>query len=194
MASRDDFRGNLAELQRLATEVGETQAELVQVAGECLRDSLKAGGKVLACGNGGSAADAQHFVAELVVKMGEDRGPLPAIALSSDPSIVTALANDYGYERLFSRQVAAHGRGGDVLVALTTSGTSKNVLRALEQAFDRGLKTIVLTGSGGDGLLNRADFVLRVPSTNTQFIQELHLPMLHHLCAVAEEAAGSPLG
>lgn len=176
----------LLELSTLAARCAFELDEPVRRAGDLLRECYAAGGKVLACGNGGSAADAQHFVAELVVKMGRERASLPAISLSSDPSIVTACANDFGYERVFARQIEGLGRPGDVLVALSTSGRSPNVLRAIEVAHRQGLRVVVLTGAGGDALLEQCEVVLRVPSANTQLIQEIHMPLLHALVAAVE--------
>ncbi len=143
---------------------------------------------MLVCGNGGSAADAQHFAAELVGRMCRERRPLPAIALSSDPSVVTALGNDYGYEQLFARQVEAHGTPGDVLVAISTSGRSRNIVAALETARRLRMQTIALVGPGGDPALDDCDHCLRVPTSDTQHIQELHTALLHAMCARVEEA------
>ncbi|MBE7558206.1 SIS domain-containing protein [bacterium] len=138
------------------------------------------GRQVLACGNGGSAADAQHFVAELVGRMSRDRRALPALSLASDPSNLTALSNDYGFERVFARQVEALGAPGDVLLAITTSGRSRNVLAALETARQAGLPTILLTGA--DPSQPAADIVIAVPSRHTQRVQEVHMAILHSLC------------
>ncbi len=185
-------RASLAELARLAREATGPLAERADRAGDLVGECLAAGGRVLACGNGGSAADAQHFVAELVGHMSAERRALPAIALSSDPSIVTAIANDYGYDRLFARQVEAHGRPGDVLIVLSTSGRSANVLRALEAARDAGLRTIALVGAHVDALVAGADVVLSVPSRSTPRIQELHMALLHAVCERAEQRALQP--
>ncbi|MEO8679862.1 MAG: SIS domain-containing protein [Vicinamibacterales bacterium] len=148
--------------------------------------ALKQGRTVLAFGNGGSAADAQHFVAELVGHYERDRKPLSAMTLSSDTSILTAVGNDYGYDRVFARQIEANGRPGDVALAISTSGNSPNVLRGLEAARDRGMVTIALTGSGGDaGRL--AQFHLGVAETRTPRVQEVHITVLHILCELVEK-------
>jgi D-sedoheptulose 7-phosphate isomerase len=181
-------RAALLALARAATTVAHTLDAASERAGALLAARLLAGAKVLVCGNGGSAADAQHFAAELVGRMCRERRPLPAIALSSDPSVVTALGNDYGYEQLFARQVEAHGTPGDVLVAISTSGRSRNILAALETARRLRMQTIALVGPGGDPALDDCDHCLRVPTSDTQHIQELHTALLHAMCARVEEA------
>ena len=141
--------------------------------------------RILACGNGGSAADAQHFVAELVGRFERDRLPLAGIALNTDTSIMTAVGNDYGFNAVFERQVAALGQPGDILVAISTSGNSPNVLRAIEAAHERDMQIIALTGKGGgkiNGLLNETDVHLCVPHDRTMRIQEVHILLLHALC------------
>ena len=148
--------------------------------------ALQNGRKVLAFGNGGSAADAQHFVAELVGRYLVERRAWPAIALSTDTSILTALGNDYGFDRVFARQVAAHGQAGDIALGISTSGNSPNVLRALEEANQRGLVTMALTGRGGEaGRI--AAIHLAVDDDRTPRIQEVHITMLHILCELVEE-------
>ncbi len=148
--------------------------------------SLQHNGRLLVCGNGGSAADAQHFAAELVGRFERERDAYPAIALSTDTSIITALANDYGIERIFSRQVEALGRPGDVLIAISTSGNSPNVLQAAASARKTGMKTIAMTGQGGGHLGPMADVLLAVPSTRTARIQEIHEIFLHGLAELLE--------
>jgi len=177
---------SLVELSRLAATVADTAAEQIAEAGKLVWDSLSAGGKVLACGNGGSAADAQHFVAELVGRMGRERRALPAVSLSADSSVVTALTNDYGAENLFSRQIEALGQTGDVLLAISTSGHSPNVLRAVEVAHQRGLRTIALLGEDGDPSLSSCDVCIHVPCPNSQRVQELHMAALHAICDLVE--------
>jgi len=181
-------RDALLALARTATAVACTLDEATERAGAAVAERLVAGGTVLVCGNGGSAADAQHFAAELVGRMCCERRPLPAIALSSDPSIVTALGNDYGYDQLFARQVEAYGRRGDVLIAISTSGRSRNVLAALEVARRQGMLTIALVGGGGDASLDESAHCLRVPGPDTQRVQEVHMALLHALCARVEQA------
>lgn len=148
-------------------------------------EALAAGGKVLACGNGGSAADAQHFAAELVNRFERERAPLAGLALTTDSSSLTAIGNDYGYERVFEKQLRALGRKGDVLLAISTSGNSANVLAAMRAARELGLRIVALTGNGGGkmaGLLGAADAHVCVPHTRTMRIQEIHLLALHCIC------------
>ena len=147
--------------------------------------SLKAGGKVLACGNGGSAADAQHFAAELVNRFERERPPLASIALTTDSSTLTSIANDYAYEQVFEKQLRALGRKGDVLLAISTSGKSASVVAAVRAARELGVRTVALTGNGGGpmaGLLALEDVHICVPHTRTMRIQEVHLLVLHCLC------------
>ncbi|HEU4732620.1 MAG TPA: SIS domain-containing protein [Kofleriaceae bacterium] len=157
-------------------------------AAALLRDAVLAGKKVLLCGNGGSAADAQHIAAELVGRFVIERRPLAAIALTTDTSALTAIANDYGYEHVFARQVDALGAEGDVLVAITTSGTSRNVLAAVEVARRRGMKVIGLTGARGEAFVAACDAGVAVPSTVTARIQECHIAIGHLLCEAVDEA------
>ncbi len=167
--------------ERAAQDVG----SLTRATGAIVT-ALQNGRKVLAFGNGGSAADAQHFVAELVGRYLVERRAWPAIALSTDTSILTALGNDYGFDRVFARQVAAHGQAGDIALGITTSGNSPNVLRALEEANQRGLVTMALTGRGGEaGRI--AAIHLAVDDDRTPRIQEVHITMLHILCELVEE-------
>lgn len=154
-------------------------------AAEALFHALSGNGKILACGNGGSAADAQHFVAELVGRFERERLPLAAVALNTDTSILTAVANDYGYQDVFARQVNALGQPGDVLVAISTSGNSPSIVRAVEVAQEREMIVIALTGRGGGqiaGLLGPHDFHLCVPHERTMRIQEVHGLLVHLLC------------
>jgi D-sedoheptulose 7-phosphate isomerase len=157
-------------------------------ASEILVRALKAGKKVLFCGNGGSAADAQHFAAELVVRFKRDRQALPALALSSDPSIVTAASNDYGYENVFARQVEAYGGKGDVLVAISTSGKSPNVNNAVRVALDRNMEVIYMTGERElePDLEHGCSLVIHVPSTDTPRIQEAHELIGHTMLELVE--------
>jgi len=147
--------------------------------------SLSNNGKILACGNGGSAADAQHFAAELVGRFERERLPLGAIALNTDTSILTAIGNDFGYDRVFSQQVNALGQPGDVLVAISTSGNSANVIEAIDAAHSRELRVIALTGKGGGRIgqmLTEDDVHLCVPHDRTLRIQEVHILLLHAMC------------
>jgi D-sedoheptulose 7-phosphate isomerase len=163
------------------------RSESVLRVGLAMAAALKAGGKVLVFGNGGSAADAQHLAGELVGRYLVDRRALPAIALVTDPSILTAVGNDLGFEEIFRRQVEAHGRPGDVAIGISTSGRSKNVLRALEWAKAHGLVTVGLTGGGGGALAGLVDHLIDVPSHETPRIQEVHGMVVHLLCQIVEE-------
>lgn len=165
-------------------------APAISRAGSLLAACLRGGGKLLVCGNGGSAADAQHFSAELLGRYERERDGLPAIALHADSSTVTAVANDYGYEHVFARQVLALGRPGDVLLAISTSGNSPGILRAVEAAQQAGLGVVALTGRDGGALaplLRPADIEIRVPAQVTARIQEVHILVLHCLCELIDE-------
>ncbi|OYT71095.1 MAG: phosphoheptose isomerase [Chloracidobacterium sp. CP2_5A] len=155
-----------------------------------LIETLRRDGRVFLCGNGGSAADAQHLAAELVGRFLRDRRPLPAVALATDTSILTAVANDLGYAEVFARQVVALGRPGDLLIAISTSGNSPNVLRAAEAARRQRLTVLGLTGRAGGKLCALCDLCLRAPSDATPRIQEMHILVGHILCEAAERALG----
>ena len=158
----------------------------VASARKAIADSLRKGGKILTFGNGGSAAEASHFSEELVGRFRKNRRPFPAICLTADSGTVTCIANDFGYESVFVRQVDAFAHSGDVAVALTTSGKSENVNRALRAAHARGAVTVALTGAGGlSGA--EADHVIAVPSTDSAIIQEVHLMIIHLFCEAVEE-------
>ena len=157
-------------------------AQAADIMDQCLR----AGNKLLVCGNGGSAADASHFATELVVRFVKDRRALPAICLTSDSGILTAAGNDYGFDEVFARQVAAFGAPGDVLICLTTSGKSRNLIRALEEAKARKLKTVAFLGRDGGSSIGIADIDLLVRSDSTARVQEAHQLMLHVLCEIIE--------
>ncbi|MFK7988485.1 MAG: SIS domain-containing protein [Sandaracinaceae bacterium] len=179
-------RSHLMELARIAEEAAKVLPELVALAGLETARRLRRGGKVLVCGNGGSAADAAHLAGELVGRMGRERRSLPAVALTADAAIVTCIGNDYGFDQVFARQVEGLGQPDDVLVGITTSGTSKNVLAALDVGREKGLATVVLTGRGGDPSLEAADHLIRVPSGDTARVQEIHTALLHAYCDVVE--------
>lgn len=153
---------------------------------EIMAERLAAGHKILACGNGGSACDAMHFAGELVGRFVNDRRPLPAIALSADPGILTAIGNDYGFEMIFSRQVRAHAKPNDLLIAISTSGQSPNILRALAEARDCGMQSLLLTGEKGQ-VCEQADEIWAVPSSITAHIQETHIMALQLLIALVED-------
>src|SRR5690349_2529387 len=176
---------HFAESAKLKSEAATLLREPIARAGLLLAQSLKAGGKVLACGNGGSAADAQHFAAELVNRFEAERPPLAAVALTTDSSNLTSIANDYAWEQVFSKQVRAIGRRGDVLLAISTSGNSANVIDAMRAAHDLGVRVIALSGRGGGKmapLLAADDVHICVPHQKTSRIQEVHLLVLHCLC------------
>lgn len=182
-------------IQKLANESIEakrkffdTQAEAVARAAELIIASVRAGGKVLIFGNGGSAADAQHIAAELVNRLNYDRPPIAAIALTTDSSIITSVANDSSFDELFERQLRALGAPNDVAIAISTSGTSRNVLRAVEAARELELRTIGLTGRGGGALATAVDVPLVVEASSTQRIQETHITIGHILCELVEDA------
>lgn len=161
------------------------QQELQQAAEACIK-CYRNDGTILLAGNGGSAADSQHIAGELVSRFAFDRPGLPAVALTTDTSILTAIGNDYGYEKLFARQVQAQGRAGDIFVGYTTSGTSPNILRAFEMAREKGLTTIGFTGNRGGPMVQLCDFLLAIPSDSTPKIQEGHLIVGHILCGLIE--------
>jgi len=166
----------------------DSNAEAVVRAAQLLIASIKAGGKMLIFGNGGSAADAQHIAAELVNRLNYDRPPIAAIALTTDTSILTSVGNDSSFEDLFARQLRALGRAGDVALAISTSGNSPNVLRAVEAAHEIGITTIALAGRDGGKLASAADLSLVVESSATQRIQETHITIAHILCELIEDA------
>jgi phosphoheptose isomerase len=177
-ALRDGARLRQAVLERSAGEIARAAA--------LVATTLQAGKKVLLAGNGGSAADAQHIAAELVGRFVVERAPLPAIALTVDTSAITAIGNDYGFDQIFARQVRALGQEGDVLVAITTSGRSANIVAAVEAARERGMKVLGLTGGKGKDFARLCDACVVVPTTNTARIQELHITVGHVLCEVVD--------
>ncbi len=170
--------------ERMRAQVGPTL-----VAAQALVDALSAGGKVLVFGNGGSASDAQHLAAELVGRYMKERAAMPALALTVDTSILTAIANDYSYKQVFARQIEALGRPGDVALGISTSGESPNVVAGLKAARERGLKTIALTGRDGGAVGQAAEIHVNVPDQNTARVQEVHRTLLHVMCEVIESHA-----
>ncbi len=157
-------------------------------AAELIETAYRQGHKVLFCGNGGSAGDAQHLAGELISKLTRERAALPALALTPNSSLITAVANDYAYDQIFVRQVEAFGAPGDILVGISTSGNSANVLRAVAAARARGMQTIAFTGHDGGALAAQVDLAVIVPSHNTQRIQEAHIAIGHIVCDLVEEA------
>lgn len=160
----------------------------IEAAGLLIWEALKSGNKILLCGNGGSAADAQHIAAELVGRYEQERRAFPAISLTTDTSALTALSNDYGYEEVFARQVEALASAGDVLIAISTSGKSPNVIKAAEQARALGCKTIALTGRSGEPLAAHCDLAVVVPSDRTSRVQEAHITIGHLWCEMVDWA------
>jgi len=179
------IKAHFADSARLKQDAAEVMAPHIARAAALLTDCLFADGKILACGNGGSAADAQHFAAELVGRFERERPELPAISLSTDTSLLTAVANDYAFEQVFAKQVRALGTKGDVLLAISTSGNSANVIAAVQAAQEREMRVVALTGKGGGRigeLLAPGDVHVCVPHDRTARIQEVHLLTIHCLC------------
>lgn len=181
------LRGALEQSADVSSSLVES-ANALQRAADALFQCLSSGHKILICGNGGSAADAAHFATEFVVRFTSDRAAYPAISLTSDGGLLTAAANDYGFDEVFARQVAALGKPGDVLICLTTSGASRNVQRALEQAKASEVISIALLGRDGGRSLGLADIELVVRSESTARIQEAHMLLLHVLCEALDES------
>lgn len=178
-------RDHFAESIAVKEVAGEQLAESIAAAGRLLSDALLDDGKILSCGNGGSAADAQHFSSELLNRFEMERPGLPALALTTDSSTLTSISNDYSYEEIFSKQVRALGKSQDVLLAISTSGNSENVIRAVAAAHERGMRVVALTGCDGGrmaDLFSEDDVEIRVPATRTARIQEVHLVVIHCLC------------
>lgn len=183
-----EARAQLDALAALAHAAAHDMAEGVARLAARLEVTLRGGGKVLFCGNGGSAAEAQHLAAEYVVRFCRDRAPLAALALTTDSSVLTAAANDHAFEAVFERQVLALGAPGDLLVLLSTSGESENLLRAADAARERGVATAALLARGGGRLAGRVDLALVVPTDVTARAQELHLALGHVVCDLVERA------
>ena len=160
--------------------------EEVDRAGDLLADCLRGGNKILTAGNGGSAADAQHFTGEVLGRFLKERGPLPAITMTVDPTVMTAVANDYGYDQAIARQVTGLGKAGDAVLLISTSGNSKNLICAAEEARSRGLKVVGLLGKDGGAMRELCDVALVVPSVHTPRIQEIHTFSVHLLCEMIE--------
>ena len=180
------FRDTAQNLRAMSEDAG-LHAAIAGVAAACI-DALRRGNKILFAGNGGSAADAQHLAGELVSRFNYDRPGLAAFALTTDTSVLTAIGNDYGYERLFARQVEAVGMAGDVFIGISTSGRSPNIVAALQVARAKGLVTVGLTGRGGGLMPELCDHCLRTPSDQTPRIQEGHIAMGHTICWLIERA------
>ena len=189
--SQTSTAGKLADTMRehleAAQKLLDSHLENIQRSGDLICSALRKGQKILFCGNGGSAADAQHIAAELVGRYEDQRRAWPAIALTTDTSALTAVSNDYGYEQVFARQVEALGSRGDVLVAISTSGRSRNVIRAVEMAQSIGCHTIALTGKDGEPLVTLCELAVAVPSSRTARVQELHILIGHLWCEMVDQ-------
>lgn len=185
---RETIEHHLAESAATKRRLAETQGERIAAAARLITEALGRGRKLLLAGNGGSAADAQHIAAEFVGRFRRERRSLPAIALTTDTSALTAIGNDYGFEQVFARQVLGLGEPGDVLVAISTSGNSPNILEAVEAARSRGVQVVGLTGGEGGALKDRADVAIVVPSPVVAHIQEGHIACLHAICELADAA------
>jgi D-sedoheptulose 7-phosphate isomerase len=180
------LQGSLAALQRATKD--DALLDVARTTAAAMIAALRSGNKILIIGNGGSAADAQHIAAELIGRYKQDRPAYAAVALTTDTSALTSIANDYGFEQVFARQVEGLGRRGDVLLALSTSGKSTNILAALRLARERGLVTIGFTGSKGENLRALCDHVLLAPSDDTPVIQQIHLAVAHGICDEIEQS------
>jgi D-sedoheptulose 7-phosphate isomerase len=179
--------------ESIATKQGavEVLSESIATAGNLMAQALLDDGKILSCGNGGSAADPQHFSSELLNRFEMERPGLPAMALTTDSSTLTSISNDYAYEEIFSKQVRALGKPQDVLLGISTSGNSENIIRAVSAAHERGMKVVALTGRDGGrmaGMFSPDDIEIRVPATRTARIQEVHLVVIHCLCDLIDTA------
>lgn len=188
---RDSIARGMEASARLLLQTLEREGALIERMARLWAATIARGRTLFFCGNGGSAAEAQHFAAELVGRFARERRALPAIALTTDSSILTSVGNDYGFERVFARQIEALGRRGDLLVALTTSGRSPSIVAAVVAARVKGMRVIGLTGAGGGAFARRCDLGLVVPSRETPRVQEVHLVVGHLCCERAEAAAGS---
>lgn len=184
---KENIKNQILESAKIKNEMVKNGLESIEKAAQLLIESIKDGGKILWCGNGGSAADAQHLATELMGGMSDhDRMPIPSIALTTDSSFITAWSNDTDFDSIFSRQVQGLGEKGDVLVGISTSGNSENIINALKQAKFKKLKTIAFAGKTGGSLDGIADVTIKVPSDNTQRIQESHIMIGQILCSLIE--------
>ena len=183
------IKDNFLESIRVKTEAVDILAEPIARAAAAVASALLNDHKIMACGNGGSAADAQHFSAEMLNRFEMERPGLPAIALTTDSSTITAISNDYQYAEIYSKQIRALGNAGDVLIGISTSGESHNIVHAIDAAHERDMKVIALTGREGGqiaDLMNKNDFEIRVPTWSTARIQEVHIMVLHSICDLVD--------
>ena len=189
--SVERIRELFAESMEVKAAAAEALPEAIESAGQRMVESLLGGGRILSCGNGGSAGDAQHFSSELLNRFERERPELPGLALTTDSSTLTSIANDYSYNQIFSKQVRALGREGDILLAISTSGNSANVIQAIQAAHDREMSVVALTGRDGGEmarLYGSHDVEIRVPASSTARVQEVHLLIIHCLCDYIDEA------
>lgn len=187
----EDIKKSFTESIQTKIASAEALPESIEKAASMMIQALIRGKKILSCGNGGSAADAQHFSSELINQFERQRPSLPAIALTTDTSTITSVANDYSFDQIFSKQVKAFGQAGDVLLAISTSGNSANVINAIQAALSRDMTIVALTGKDGGemaNLMGESDVEIRVPSTRTARIQEVHLLVIHNLCECIDNA------
>ena len=189
--AEDRVDESFREVAALADRLRQNSATTIVAAAELVHRAITSGNKILTCGNGGSAAEAQHFIAELVGRFLTEREPLAGVALTVDTSVLTAVGNDYGYDEVFARQVKGIGKPGDVLLAISTSGSSPNVLKALAAARECGLVTIALVGEESSPELDACDLVITIPDPSTPRIQEMHLVVLHLICELVDNALGA---
>lgn len=184
---QDIIKSSLKESIDVKTEVLRTIVPKIEEAAKLIISALKNSKKILICGNGGSAADSQHFAAELISRFKKERASIPAIALTTDTSILTAIGNDYGFEKVFSRQVEGLGNNGDIFFGISTSGESKNIIEGIAIAKAKGIKTIGLVGGNGGKIAANSDLSIIIPSKNTPCIQESHISIIHILCDLIEQ-------
>lgn len=187
----EQIKANFTESIQTKIAAGEVLPEAIYRASQMMVEALIRGNKILGCGNGGSAGDAQHFSSEMLNRYERDRPSLPAMALTTDTPTLTSIANDYSYDEVFSKQVRALGQAGDILLAISTSGNSRNVINAMEAALSRDMTIVALTGKDGGemaGLLGPNDVEIRVPSSRTARIQEVHLLVIHNLCECIDDS------
>ncbi len=184
---KDSIKNYLSESSDLISSLAKDPPAQIQLISQAIINAIKSGSKVLIFGNGGSAADAQHFAAELVGRFKKERKGLPAIALTTNTSTLTALANDYDFDMIFKRQIEALGKKGDIAIGISTSGQARNVISGLFTARDMGLTTIALTGQKGTNLIDTTDISLLIQSENTPHIQEAHILIIHTICKIVED-------
>lgn len=183
---KEEFLQSINDLRLLGQKIEQLYPDIEETV-NIIYNSIKSGGKLMVCGNGGSAADAQHMAAEFVNRFLRERKPLPALALSTDTSNLTSIANDYSFEDIFSKQVEALGKKGDILMGISTSGNSKNVIKAVETANDMGITTVGLLGKDGGSIAGIANKSIMVPSDSTPRIQEMHIFIIHTICQMIED-------